>query len=742
MPRLKERLDQFRQILRKRGGIFLLVPIFLTFVFLGYTLYMYFVMAPQLANADFDRLLPVSTKILDRHGQLLYEVSGQVQRTVVKNEEIPAMVKQATIVSEDRDFYAHPGINLKSIGRAGLANIRAGKVVQGGSTITQQLVKNTLLTKERTFSRKIQEALLALMIETRMSKDEILTAYLNSVSYGGNILGIQKAGEAYFGKDLEELSPSEVATLAVLPQAPTELSPYNGNKHVLEARRNEILNQLYKRGLISKEDFDKSVGSPINANALAHPIVAPHFSLMVRDQLIKHYGREKVEKGGLTVRTTLDRGLQAEAEKIIENHRRRLNNYGANNAGAIILEPQTGEILALVGSFDYYDEKIDGQVNMTTAPRQPGSAFKPIVYATLFSQTNYSPGSIIYDVPTVFPGGYKPNNYTRKHYGPLPVKMTLGGSLNLPAVKAAAIVGVDNVLNTAENLGLTTLADRDRYGLSVAIGAGEVKLMEMAAAFGTFANRGQFQPAAAILSVQDLKGKTIYEFKPSPQQILAPEVAYQISNILSDNGARTFIFGPQSPLAFPGHRVAVKTGTSENWRDAFAIGYTTNRVVGVWTGNNSGRFMARGADSVVTAAPTWRALMEKSMQYHSLAYEEFPVPEGLRLVNGYYVAGWQGAPSRLAFNSEFPQNPAWESPVQEYIKKKQEEVAQEISQTSPESGLGGPPDDGQTAPAPEPEPTPVPSLEDNGGPTPKSGSGSSSEQASGPDSGEPAPTIQ
>ncbi len=739
-------INGLKRIARKRGGLFLLAAILAAGMAFSYFSYLYFVLTPEIAATDFNRLLPISSKIVDREGKLLYEVGGSVQRDIAQSQEIPDIVKQATIAGEDRDFYSHPGINLKSIIRAMLANIRAGGVVEGGSTITQQLIKNTLLTPERTLARKTKEAALAVMLENKLSKDEILVAYLNSVSYGGNIMGVKKASAAIFGKEMKDLNLAEVVTLAALPQAPTALSPYNGNQEALNASRNEILTELHKKGIISDKDLEIAKNTKVEVKPIAHNITAPHFSLMVRDQLIQYYGKDTMEKGGLIIRTTLDSNLQAEAEKIVQAQRRRINAYGASNAGAIIIDPKTFETLALVGSFDYYDNKIQGQVNMGTALRQPGSSFKPIVYATLFSHTNYSPGSIIYDVPTVFPGGYKPNNYTERHYGPLPIRRALAGSLNLPAVKATSLAGVDRVLDTAEDFGYTTLQDRDRFGLSIGLGSGEVKLMEHAAAFGAFANKGLFNPANAILSITDPTGDVLYEFKPAPQQVVPAQVAYQINSILSDNNARTFIFGANSPLAFRGRTVAAKTGTSEHWRDGWTVGYTTSRVVGVWTGNNNGRYMAAGADGVVTAAPLWRALLEKSMSMSGLAFAEFPRPEGLKLVNGEYITDWQAVPTgRLTINSEKPDNPAWEIPVQQYLKKKKEEEEKLANQPPPpEENVGGAPETETEALAPAPAPSPP--SEDNPGSPPKNESGiSSGTSGSGSNSGssgEPAPSIQ
>src|SRR3989344_283010 len=684
----------------------LLAAVLMSFVIvgcgiLGYMAHLYFAVTPQLAGADFNNLLPITSKILDRDGKLLYEVGGEIKREIAQSSEIPHLMKEATIAAEDRDFYVHPGINLKSIARASLANMRAGRVVEGGSTITQQLIKNTLLSSEKTVQRKAKEALAAVVLETQMTKDEILPAYLNSVSYGSNVLGVKKAAATFFGKELTQLNLTEVATLAALPQSPGRLSLYIGNRKELDRRRDEILEQMFSAGVITRAELEAAKTAQVDVKPIAHPIVAPHFSLMVRDRLIEVYGREKVEGGGLVVRTSLDSELQAHVEEAMKSERRRINSYGASNAGAVVLDPRTGEILALAGSFDYYDSKIDGEVNIATSLRQPGSSFKPIVYSALFTHTSYSPASILYDVSTCFERNYCPKNYSGTTSGPLPIRKTLAGSLNIPAVKATAIVGVDQVINTAERFGYTTLIDRDQYGLAQGLGAGEVKLLEHTAAFGTLGQAGNFNAAASILSVKDYADRELYEFKPAAQAAIPAEVAYDITNILTDNQARSFIFGANSPLAFSGRTVAAKTGTSQDWRDGWTMGYTTSRAVGVWTGNNNGRYMRYNADGVVTAAPLWRKIMLRAMEGQT--YEEFQRPENMRLVAGEYLAEWQltGVSSaRLATRSERPSDPRWERPVQEYLKRKQEqEAAQQAAAIPPPADVGGAPDSDTTPPA-------------------------------------------
>ena len=694
------------------------VPFIFIAVIVGYVFYVYIVLAPSLVNADFANALPISTKIYDRTGQvLLYEVGGAVQRSIVTEKEIPRILKEATIVSEDKNFYRHFGVDPKAIARAMLANIKAGGIAQGGSTITQQLVKNTYLNSERTVSRKIREAIISLIVESQATKEQILTGYLNNVPYGGNIIGVGKASAVYFGKSPTELTTAQAALLAALPQSPTELSPYNGNKDILQQNRNLILEKLKNKKAISEEEYQLSVAAPIEVLPQTHTIIAPHFTLMVREQLINYFGKDKVEKGGLIVKTSLNTNLQAEVEKALAQHRARIKGWGANNASAVVTDPKSGEILALSGSFDFYDASIDGQVNVAMSPRQPGSSFKPVVYSALFANTAYSPASILYDVKTTF-GNWTPKNYCDCHYGPLTIREALAGSVNIPAVKALALVGKDKVLNNALNLGITTLEERrDEFGMSLALGAGEVKLLELTGAFSSFGNEGNLSDTATILSVENNKGKKLFEFKPSSRRVLPEEAAYQINSILSDNSARSFVFGANSPLAFPGRAVAAKTGTTSFYKDAWTVGYTRERAVGVWTGNTDGRIMRYGADGVFVAAPLWRQILQASMKIDNLAYQNFSQPSGVKLVNvntikgsrSEYLASWQitDSLSRLAKNSEQPQNPAWEKPVQEYWQKKEEEAkatSPPPEETIPATDVGG---GEETTPPPE-QATPAP----------------------------------
>lgn len=703
-----ERLD-LDGFFRQNRRYFAWAALGLLGVFVLYIGYLYLVLTPKLAKADINTLLPISTQILDRNGKLLYEVNGEIKRTVIKSEDIPDVMKKATVFAEDRNFYRHFGIDPSGIGRAMVANFKAGGVVQGGSTITQQLVKNLVLDSERSLNRKLKEAILALMLETRTDKDQILTTYLNSVSYGSNLVGVNEASQTMFGKEPRDLTLSEAATLAALPKSPSYLSPYTGDREALVARRNFILGELKEHNQITEEEYRTALANVPKFQPFAQKVTAPHFSLLVRDQLIEAYGEEKVLAGGLVVKTTLDLDLQTEAEKLVAQHRRRINGWGASNVGAVIMDPKTGQVLAMVGSFDYNDDNIDGKVNTTLAPRQPGSSFKPVVYSALFENTKYSPASIIYDVKTNF-GGYVPENYSKKNYGPLPIRRTLAGSLNIPAVKATSIVGVDKVVETAQKLGLSTFNGDNQFGLAVGLGAGEVKLVEMAAAFGTFPNGGSYTPPSTIMEIYEQSGEKIFESKPESREAIKPEVAYQISNILSDNEARSFIFGANSPLAFPGRTVGAKTGTTSWYKDAWTMGFTTSRVVGVWTGNNNGKIMRYGADGSFVAAPLWRALLTTSMK--GLAYEEFKRPDNMKLVGGEYLASWQDASAgaRLAQSSERPNNPAWEKAVQEYLKKKQEEeakqaAANEIPVLTPEGAGGGEePDVGGAPDEPEQEP--------------------------------------
>lgn len=611
--------------------IFLLIIfVIFSFIWLGYNL-------PD-PNKLLERAVAQSTKIYDRTGKtMLYEIFTQQRRTMIPLSEIPRDLIFATIVIEDKDFYRHPGFDLRGIIRALIVDIlNLGKKVQGGSTITQQFIKNALLTPKRTYARKIRELILAYQIEKNFSKEQILQMYFNEIPYGSNAYGVEAASQIYFGKSTRDLTLDESALLAALPKAPTYYSPFGPHRDELISRRNYILDLMVEEGYITQERADsaKKIDTLKKIIARRENIIAPHFVMYVKDLLAEKYGLRMVEQGGLKVITTLDLEKQQIAEEeITAQAEKNWKNFGASNAALIAIDVKTGQILAMVGSKDFFDEKIDGQVNVTIRPRQPGSSFKPIVYATAFER-GYTPETILFDVETNFgPAGpqgkdYIPKNYDEKERGPVTMRQALAGSLNIPGVKTLYLAGLNNVLKTAQKMGYTTLTDPSRYGLSLVLGGGEVKLLEHTAAFSIFAREGKKIPIVAILKVEDSKGNVLEEWKEEniyPEEVISTQVSRQINSILSDNEARSFIFGANSALYLGERPAAAKTGTTNDWRDGWTIGYTPQLACGVWVGNNDNTRMKKKADGVIVAGPIWHNFMIRALANQPI--ENFVPPD-------------------------------------------------------------------------------------------------------------------
>jgi len=559
-----------------------------------------------------NRQAVAATQLFDRNGKPIYAFHGDVKRVIIDDKNIPDSIKKATITAEDRGFYRHIGIDFKGIIRAAYNVVVRRQGLQSGSTITQQYVKNALLDQRRTMTRKIKEIILSLEIEIMYSKDQILTMYLNEIPYGSNAYGVQAAAQTFFNKDAKDLTLAESATLAALPQRPTYYSPYGAHPDRRLTRVQYILDSMADLKYISREEANKAKEEAKNIK-FAEPreyIVAPHFAMYVKDQLVEKYGEQVVNEGGLKVTTTLDLDKQILAESAVkESADRRFDNINASNAALVSIDPKNGQILAMVGSVDFFNKEIGGQVNVADAQRQPGSAFKPIVYATAFKD-KYNPASILWDVTTDF-GGYTPKNYDGATHGPVTMRQALAGSLNIPAVKTLYLAGLDKSLRTAHDMGITTLNDRDRYGLSLVLGGGEVKLVDLTTAYGVFANNGRLAPTTPILKVENGKGKVLEEYKEekNPPEVLDPQIAYEISSILSDNDARSYVFGSNSALAFFDRQVAAKTGTTSEYRDAWTVGYTPQVVTGVWVGNNDNSPMSAGAAGAMAAAPIWHKYM-------------------------------------------------------------------------------------------------------------------------------------
>ncbi len=606
-----------------------------------------------------ERKIASSTKIYDKTGEiLLYDINKDIKRTNILIEEMGENIKKATISIEDADFYNHKGIRITSIIRATLANIFNIGKTQGGSTITQQLVKNTLLNPKKTFTRKIKEWVLAIKIENELSKEKILEAYLNESPYGGTIYGIDEASKSFFGKNPIDLTLAEAAYLAALPQSPTTLSPYGKNKEKLNDRKNLVLARMFELGHINNQEYNQAKNEEVYFLPQAiSSIRAPHFVFYIKNYLENKYGENIIEKGGLKVITTLDYSLQEKAEKILKEG--ALENeklWNGSNAGLVAIDPKTGQILTMVGSRDYFDKEIDGNFNITTAERQPGSSFKPFIYATAFNK-GFTPETVLFDLPTEFqttcnaygkalPGYsqsncYMPENYDGKHRGPMSLRDALAQSINIPAVKLFFLAGMQDSLNMAEAMGINTLKDINRYGLTLVIGGGEVTLLDLTSAYGVFANNGSRNQHTGIIKIEKNNGEILEEYVQKERNILPKNTSLIISDILSDNKARTPTFGANSVLKVGDKQVAVKTGTTNNNRDAWTVGYTPNIAVGVWAGNNDNKPMKKGGGSV--AGPIWNKFMNEALNY--LPNENFEKPNlevNAKEVKPILRGHWQG----------------------------------------------------------------------------------------------------
>lgn len=555
---------------------------------------------------------PESTRIMDREGNLLFDVHGDERRFILKQEEIPQSIKNATIATEDKDFYKHFGFDVRGLVRGVILKPLSGEGFQGGSTITQQFVKNALLSPKRTITRKVKELILAIEMEMMFSKEQILTFYLNEIPYGSNAYGIEAAAKTYFDKSAKDLTLSQAALLAALPQAPTRLSPYGQRRDELLRRKDFVLDKMAEQGYITNEERDQAKGQELTFVPRREQIGAPHFSLWVREMLVDEFGEREVLEGGMKVTTTLDPKVQESAVKAVSANVDRIKGFGATNAALAAVDPKTGQVLAMVGSIDYFDVENEGNFNVAVAERQPGSSFKPFAYATAF-KNKYNPAYTLWDVPTDF-GNYTPQNYDGRTRGPITMRGALANSLNIPAVKTLALAGIDNVIDQAHAMGITTLNDRSRYGLSLVLGGGEVKPIDMASAFGVFSTGGVRHPMTPFLKIEDRNGKVLKEYKEEEKRVLDENVAYEISHILSDNGARAPVFGAGGPLAFTNRAVAAKTGTTQSYRDAWTVGYTPSLAVAVWVGRNDNTPMENRADGSVVAAPIFRRFMDTALE--------------------------------------------------------------------------------------------------------------------------------
>lgn len=595
-------------------------------VILFYSAYQFVVQLPSpksIGKVNFAQ----STHLYDRNGKLLYEIYRDENRTPIKVNELPIYIKQAAIAIEDKDFFKHNGVSLSSGVLRALRETLVTKSLQGGSTITQQLVKSSLLTPERTFQRKIKEIVLALWTEKLFSKEQILEMYLNQVPYGGSSYGIEEAAKTYFGKHAKELTLEEAALLAGLPQAPSIYSPYVNPDLALQ-RRNEVLKKMQEQGYVDENSRVKAQNSNVETIPLTTSIKAPHFVFFTKSNLEEMYGERTVEEGGLNVVTTLDLDIQEETEKILREELEKIKNLNVSNGAILITKPDTGEILAMVGSADYFAVP-SGAFNVTTALRQPGSSIKPLMYS-LALERGFTAATILDDSPITFsvPGSrpYQPVNYDGTYHGRVPLRFALANSFNIPAVRALNAVGVDSFVTHAKKMGISTWDDPSRFGLSLTLGGGEVHMTDMATAFGVFANGGNKTDVTNILKIQDTKERGLYELHPAKKKVLDEGVAYIISDILSDNFARRWAFGTNSALEIPGYKVAVKTGTTDEKKDNWTIGYTPEFLVAVWVGNNDNTPMNPFLTSGITgAAPIWNRVMKLMLtKYGSNAWFQKP----------------------------------------------------------------------------------------------------------------------
>lgn len=644
-----KKLWKFKFLSNLSSGMLIIVVGFLLFLFGAVIFFATQIPSPSdLTN----RNIAEATKIFDKDGELLYDIYQNQNRTPIKLSEIPPYVKEATIAIEDKDFYKHGGFSIAGITRS-VFELVVNRRIEGGSTLTQQLVKNALLSGERTLTRKLKEFILAVQVERTYDKDAILEMYLNEIPYGGTAYGIEAAANLYFGKPAKDLSLAEAALLAGLPQRPSVYSPYGTRPELAKARQKEVLRRMVEDKYITEEQAKETGNKELSyrTSQNEYGFKSPHFVLYVKEKLIEQFGDKMVEQGGLRVMTSLDYKLQKQVEEIIKKEIENLSSAKVGNGVAVVLDPKTGQILSMVGSKDYFGKSMpegcfegencvfEPNVNVVLRPRQPGSATKPIAYSKALEK-GYTATQVYMDVKTEFPGGNKPTyipvNYDGQYHGVVQMRYALGNSYNIPAVKNLALVGVKDVLELGYRMGITTWEPSEEnvnsVGLSLVLGGREVRLLDLTSAFGVLANKGQQLDPVSILKVTDSKGKTLFEFHQSEgRKVLDPGIAFIISDILSDNGARTAAFGSNSVLNIPGKTVAVKTGTTDEKRDNWTVGYTPSYVVGVWVGNNNNAVMSPTVASGVTgASPIWNKIMSTVLKDRS--NESFERPDNVSLV--------------------------------------------------------------------------------------------------------------
>lgn len=654
---------------------------------------------PDFNNFE-NRTVANSTKIYDRTGKtVLYNIHDNVKRTEIPLSEVSPYIQQATVSIEDAHFYEHHGFRPVAFLRAALANVTTGSFSQGGSTITQQVVKNALLTRDKTVTRKIKEIVLALKLDAQVSKDMILQIYLNESPYGGTVYGIEEASLGFFGKHAKDVTLTEAAYLASLPQSPTRLSPYGANRNLLEKRKNLVLERMYELGYITEDEKNNSQKEVLTFEQdVTSSGKALHFIFYLREYLEEKYGKDVVENGGLKVISTIDYDLQKEFETIVkEGALENEKKFQARNAALVAIDPKTGQIISMVGSRDFFDKEIPGQYNIATALRQPGSSFKPIVYAAAF-MLGYTPETILFDVPTQFSSlcdafgnpkagvdesaCYMPGNYDDMFRGPISLRDALAQSLNIPAVKLLYLSGLKNAVTVAQSMGLSTITDPARYGLSLVLGGGEITLLELTNAYGVFANNGVYHKPTGILEVRDIDGNLLEKYNDSGKEVLSESVTSLISSVLSDNEARTPAYGSNSALYFNERPVAAKTGTTNDYRDVWIVGYTPSLVIGMWAGNNDNKPIDKRVAGFVIA-PIWHKTMDYALKNTPIEYFPEPLPNtsSKPILRGEWCTS-EGAHEILHYvekdnpDGPYPSNPysdaqysLWETGLQSWLSK-------------------------------------------------------------------------
>jgi len=639
-----------------------------------------------------------SVKIFDRTGEvLLYDLHDKMQRTVMPLSDISPLIPQAVMSVEDPGYYTHAGVKPSAILRAVLTNASQGDLLsgQGGSTITQQVVKLTVLTSDKTITRKLKEWILALKMNRALTKDQVLEIYLNQVPFGGQLYGVEEATMTFFGKHASDVTLPEAAYLAAMLPAPTRLSPYGTHQDQLEARKTLVLDKMFEHGYIT--ELERTAAKEAKVTFVPprdRSIAAPHFVFYVRQYLEDKYGQDALLQGGWRVTTTLDADLQVHAEEIVErNALANTEKFNATNMAMTAVDPKTGDILVMVGSRNYFDTDIPGAYNVATSKpgRQPGSAFKPFVYAHAFSE-GYTPDTVVFDLQTQFstacgaaditnstPPCYSPQNYDNKFRGPMSLREALAQSINVPAIKVLYLSGISDSLKTAKSMGISTLGDANQYGLTLVLGGGEVTPLEMTSAYGTFAADGVHYDTTPILKIEDPQGNVIEDnTNRAGTQVLEPPVAQKINDVLSDPVARAPL-GENSLFTFPGHDVAVKTGTTNDYRDAWTVGYTPNIAVGVWAGNNDNTSMVKRVSGFIVG-PAWNEFMKYALtKFPPQAFTRAEyTPANKPVLNGQWqVPGSDGLVHEILYwvskndpSGPSPSNPAadpqferWDAPV-------------------------------------------------------------------------------